>query len=695
MDPARQSSAIYKHERLDHTKASMRLLRILPDLSDTGLIQCEIWHDTTAATYDCLSYVWGTESAQQTILVNEKVFYVRNNLWNFINVARTRYAVIRRAFWIDALCIDQEWVAERNHQVAQMGTIYSNAAEVIAWLGVSTSIERAFRICLELGALSPPTTAEAWELWDCRNVQSNWQLGRSWHEVLKIAYWKRAWITQEILLARNFKFLVNYLEVDPTNMITGRLLPGILKGGSGCWPEGRNWTSDTRVLSTYLEALCNRKTIAGRKLIELLHELPSRESKYPRDRVYSLLAIATDTATFPVDYASSDYDLLHHLRSLCCDSFCLCVWSYLANTLELRLAPAKLEQDWRLTYRRRPIRSKSTDTKHSGLRFCVPMVAATLKWKENTRKSGSQRYAGERPQSPTTCSNCGKAVTGSARPSKLLCVETLCNRVWATHFHLREYESGDQKGYTISAESNDDEWFVDVVCRLRHDLLTLTRFHQALMRLKHGDQTDSLCCYSVYIEPDILIGLLQRPVDDVDLASAPVEFCSNALQGSVIRGLHGTAPSDHAAVTCKEHASLCKRKTMSKWDVSESSPLPRPRSSSIETIDDSMQPTTFEDFGYPSTPLETPEGLELLRQFTMAGYDITLLFQQPEQVRNDTGLVKPPWALDFPPPHKLLSLNEHTSLSLHEPEAQEDNDLDESVISRGWEYNLRPYPQTK
>jgi hypothetical protein len=108
-----------------------------------------------------------------------------------------------------------------------------------------------------------------------------------------------------------------------------------------------------------------------------------------------------------------------------------------------------------------------------------------------------------------------------------------------------------------------------------------------------------------------------------------------------------------------------------------------------------MQPTTFEDFGYPSTPLETPEGLELLRQFTMAGYDITLLFQQPEQVRNDTGLVKPPWALDFPPPHKLLSLNEHTSLSLHEPEAQEDNDLDESVISRGWEYNLRPYPQTK
>lgn len=38
-------------------------------------------------------------------------------------------------FWIDALCIDQENLAERNHQVTQMGKIYASAYRVVSWLG--------------------------------------------------------------------------------------------------------------------------------------------------------------------------------------------------------------------------------------------------------------------------------------------------------------------------------------------------------------------------------------------------------------------------------------------------------------------------------------------------------------------------------------------------------------------------------
>jgi hypothetical protein len=37
--------------------------------------------------------------------------------------------------WVDALCIDQENLKERNFQVQQMGSIYRNAAFVFAWLG--------------------------------------------------------------------------------------------------------------------------------------------------------------------------------------------------------------------------------------------------------------------------------------------------------------------------------------------------------------------------------------------------------------------------------------------------------------------------------------------------------------------------------------------------------------------------------
>jgi hypothetical protein len=36
--------------------------------------------------------------------------------------------------WIDQVCIQQEIVEERNHQVSMMAKIYRNAEEVITWL---------------------------------------------------------------------------------------------------------------------------------------------------------------------------------------------------------------------------------------------------------------------------------------------------------------------------------------------------------------------------------------------------------------------------------------------------------------------------------------------------------------------------------------------------------------------------------
>jgi Heterokaryon incompatibility protein (HET) len=38
-------------------------------------------------------------------------------------------------FWIDALCINQASIEEKNHQVAMMRKIYSSASFVLVWLG--------------------------------------------------------------------------------------------------------------------------------------------------------------------------------------------------------------------------------------------------------------------------------------------------------------------------------------------------------------------------------------------------------------------------------------------------------------------------------------------------------------------------------------------------------------------------------
>lgn len=41
---------------------------------------------------------------------------------------------LKRLFWIDALCINQADLAERNAQVAAMGRIYAFGRQTIVWL---------------------------------------------------------------------------------------------------------------------------------------------------------------------------------------------------------------------------------------------------------------------------------------------------------------------------------------------------------------------------------------------------------------------------------------------------------------------------------------------------------------------------------------------------------------------------------
>jgi hypothetical protein len=55
--------------------------------------------------------------------IDNQVFKARRNLWLFLKQARRGSPV--GLIWIDALCIDQENIGERNHQVSLMKDIYS------------------------------------------------------------------------------------------------------------------------------------------------------------------------------------------------------------------------------------------------------------------------------------------------------------------------------------------------------------------------------------------------------------------------------------------------------------------------------------------------------------------------------------------------------------------------------------------
>ena len=120
----------FKHEPLDLTRPTIRVFTILPG---TGTIRCLMKQVDLDSDRTACSYVWGDQEPSQVILINERPFYIRENLHDFLLQMRKDEGL--KPLWVDALCIDQSNTSERNHQVQQMGSIYRGARAVVSWFG--------------------------------------------------------------------------------------------------------------------------------------------------------------------------------------------------------------------------------------------------------------------------------------------------------------------------------------------------------------------------------------------------------------------------------------------------------------------------------------------------------------------------------------------------------------------------------
>jgi hypothetical protein len=202
VDPQRNKQPrIFNYIALDQPKDEIRVVCLHPGPMRTeSPITCDlITVDLeTAPSYEALSYEWGSSSSKKhTIRLNERLFSVRENLWRALY--NLRDAREPRSLWIDALCINQDDIHERNCQVSRMGDIYSQAARVVAWIGEDDSEARKGCAFLsELTACSverycPPGG-------DCQR----WQHRGKWVALSSLctrSYWFRLWIIQEVLLA--------------------------------------------------------------------------------------------------------------------------------------------------------------------------------------------------------------------------------------------------------------------------------------------------------------------------------------------------------------------------------------------------------------------------------------------------------------------------------------------------------------
>jgi hypothetical protein len=85
--------------------------------------------------YAALSYTWGEYSSpRDVVLLNGRIeLEITANCRDALLALRRRFGKL--TIWVDAICINQADVAERNSQVPLMEDVYAQAESVLAWIG--------------------------------------------------------------------------------------------------------------------------------------------------------------------------------------------------------------------------------------------------------------------------------------------------------------------------------------------------------------------------------------------------------------------------------------------------------------------------------------------------------------------------------------------------------------------------------
>lgn len=314
----------FTYERLNYSRNEVRYLQILPQPG--AVIQCRLDHKPLEPGHICLSHRWSDKSATREIFINDRPYAVSANIWHFLDIARHKFKQEDR-FWIDAICIDQQNVLEKNRQVPLMGNIYRSAKLVVSWLGVCDDTTRR---CLEV-------------------IQSgNFDLGTNhfdqaitgtdifrrdfWDHLVRFFqndYWKRAWVVQEVLLAAD-----RYLQIGDVELSWQRLVD--------------SWGIATRnAPQTHLPRLCEWNFRHEERPMQAIKEgktatLRSLIARYGKqscidfhDRIYSLLSLAQDRDRLAVDYRCTREQLFFDTLRACGTDKCFCLAACLMNILRV------------------------------------------------------------------------------------------------------------------------------------------------------------------------------------------------------------------------------------------------------------------------------------------------------------------------------------------------------------------------
>ncbi|KAN0098981.1 HET domain containing protein [Hyaloscypha variabilis] len=229
------------HYDLLQTETSIRLLNLEIGSSDDNYGRLETFQLDKAPPFAALSYTWGNPYAEPNyelediaqgafcsrkytserncpIRCDETKVMVTHNLVDALDHIKRCYGPrkwpldSRFYIWIDAICINQENIQERDAQVAIMGRIYASAKGVFVWLGCSLpKTAKALELIKYLAAIpeekysimrnhDPKIFWETYQALDMEMITiDDWLIVLSF---IERNWFHRVWIIQEFCLPR-------------------------------------------------------------------------------------------------------------------------------------------------------------------------------------------------------------------------------------------------------------------------------------------------------------------------------------------------------------------------------------------------------------------------------------------------------------------------------------------------------------